>query len=128
MITMRYIRMADYRTCVGDFGNIKNFCIAVREKLDKGMPIKVVLEPGDMTRYEFILIPNIEREDLLVCRLGQYNFAILLDNDCPYSMEEIMSLSGESKSPWTCAVVAQLINDIYNRAHLAYNWEQAQPV
>lgn len=130
MRTITYIPDDKWRQ-PGEFATIESFTQMIRETLEKRDAVKAVLEPGDMTHYEFFFVPVAEGE-VLVCRAGFKTWCIEYQPDCCYSTNHVMGAIGGThpNDTWLCAVVAQLLNDVgqCKTETKFFDWKAVTPV
>lgn len=110
-----------------DFTNIKDFIVAVRLALIDGQPVITILEPGDGTHYEFLIL--MDDAYFYISKLETNTWALKLSHNFTHVgyIAEKMDRKGNE---WMAYLVAELSNNIKNSTYgnPFFDWEKAQPV
>ena len=90
----------------------------VRKFLKEYNVLEVVLEPGDATHYDFVIID------------GNRSYMLMRPEHC-YCMEVAKGcdfVDVGNINPWTGALIRQIFVEIQGVGEQSYDWEKARPV
>lgn len=93
--------------------------------------LRMIVEPGDGTRYEFLLIDNIELGLCVLTYLSDCgrSFAVKLAKDGFTVPSYLIEHAGRDTNPCTAAVACDLVNGIRNvegLEHWFYDWTRGE--
>ncbi len=106
------------------YGEIENFIHRAKEILESEGNVLLVLEPGDATHYEFMII---QCGDNLAVAAPQIGWSFL-SGTVGITPGYIESKTGLKINPYTLGVVCQVLQDIYGGEEQYYDWEKCIPV
>lgn len=129
------IRMVEYykvepRLIMGfheRYTDIEKFVKVAREILESDGTLLMVLEPGDATRYEFLIIQCGMQLAIALVTHG-WSFFCTCDpmTVCP---GEIERKTGMKINPYTTGVICQILQDIYGGLRGPYySWKKSGPI
>lgn len=108
------------------YGDIANFVFAVRQIMESDGNVLLVMEPGDATHYEFLII---QCGDNLAIAAPERGWSVL-SGIVGVTPGYIESKTGLKINAFTLGVICQVIHDVYNpdSKEVFYDWEKALPV
>ena len=108
------------------YTDIEEFVARVRKILEIDGNIQLVLEPGDSTHYEFLLI---HLGDSLAIANVVHGWSIFGScNPMTITPGYIEDKVGMKINPFTLGVLCQLLHDIYEGSGTYYDWVKALPI
>ena len=108
------------------YTGIEEFVARIRKIMDVDGNVMMVLEPGDATHYEFLLIQLV---DSLAVANVMHGWSIF--GSCnpmtitPGYIEDKVCMK---INPYTLGVICQLLHDIYGSSGEYYDWDKSIPV
>jgi len=124
--TISYYRRRP-RFCLDVFyESISNFVECLKRIMESEGNVLVVLEPGDATHYEFLLI---QCGGSLAIAMPQVGWSLIVDCEpitvTPGYIEDKLNMK---LNPYTLGVICQLLHDIYDGSGKFYDWDKAIPI
>ena len=108
------------------YEEVGHFVECIKRIMESEGNIYLVLEPGDATHYEFLLIQCGVN---LAIAMPQVGWSIIVTcNPMTVTPDYIEDHLSMKINPYTLGVICQLLHDVYEGSGKFYDWDKAIPI